>query len=387
MTELGPDVRVINGNYAAAEAVRLVDVDVIAAYPITPQTPIVEYLSEFIANGELDAEFIHVESEHSAISAVVGASATGVRVFTATASQGLALMHEVLFIASGLRLPIVMAVANRALSAPINIWCDHSDTVAQRDTCWIQLYCESNQEILDTIIQAYRIAEHEDVLLPVMVCFDGFTLSHTLEPVAIPDEERVREFVGEFEPVHCRLDPEEPMTIGPVGGPDCYMEFKKMQHEAMERAREVIGEVNREFSDAFGRSYGDGLVEEYNTEDADYIVIAMGSVCGTVKHVIDEERPDVGLVRVKAYRPFPGDRIAEIIQDREGVVTIDRTHSYGAMPPLWTDVKAHAPDVEVSSTIAGLGGRDVRPEDVLRAIKVAEEGRGTDEPVWINVNV
>ncbi|WP_457619429.1 pyruvate synthase subunit PorA [Methanopyrus sp.] len=381
------EIHVINGNYAVAEAVRMVDVDVIAAYPITPQTPIVEYLSEFVSNGELDAEFIHVESEHSAISAVIGASATGARVFTATASQGLALMHEILFIASGLRLPIVMANANRALSAPINIWCDHSDSMAQRDTSWIQLYCESNQEVFDTVVQAYRIAEHEDVLLPVMVCLDGFTLSHTLEPVEIPEEGKVRSFVGEYEPFHCYLDPEDPMTLGPVGGPDSYMEFKKMQHDAMKRAREVIGEVNKEFSDEFGRSYGDGLIEEYNTEDADYVVIAMGSVCGTVKHVIDEERPDVGLVRVKAYRPFPGDRIVEIIQDKEGVVTIDRAHSYGAMPPLWTDVKAHAPDVDVSSTIAGLGGRDIRPQDVLEIIKVAEEGRGTDEPVWINVKV
>ncbi|WP_088335104.1 pyruvate synthase subunit PorA [Methanopyrus sp. KOL6] len=381
------EVRVINGNYAVAEAVRMVDVDVIAAYPITPQTPIVEYLSEFVSDGELDAEFIHVESEHSAISAVLGASATGARVFTATASQGLALMHEILFIASGLRLPIVMAVTNRALSAPINIWCDHSDSVAQRDTSWIQLYCESNQEVFDTVVQAYRIAEHEDVLLPVMVCLDGFTLSHTLEPVELPEEEEVRSFVGEYEPFHCYLDPEDPMTLGPVGDPDSYMEFKKMQHDAMEKACEVIGEVNREFSDEFGRSYGDGLIEEYNTEDADYVVIAMGSVCGTIKHVIDEERPDVGLVRVKAYRPFPGDRIVEVIQDKEGVVTIDRAHSYGAMPPLWTDVKAHAPDIDVSSTIAGLGGRDIRPQDVLEIIKVAEEGKGMDEPVWINVKV
>ncbi|WP_148688376.1 MULTISPECIES: pyruvate synthase subunit PorA [unclassified Methanopyrus] len=381
------EVRVINGNYAVAEAVRMVDVDVIAAYPITPQTPIVEYLSEFVSDGELDAEFIHVESEHSAISAVLGASATGARVFTATASQGLALMHEILFIASGLRLPIVMAVTNRALSAPINIWCDHSDSVAQRDTSWIQLYCESNQEVFDTVVQAYRIAEHEDVLLPVMVCLDGFTLSHTLEPVELPEEEEVRSFVGGYEPFHCYLDPEDPMTLGPVGDPDSYMEFKKMQHDAMEKACEVIGEVNREFSDEFGRSYGDGLIEEYNTEDADYVVIAMGSVCGTIKHVIDEERPDVGLVRVKAYRPFPGDRIVEVIQDKEGVVTIDRAHSYGAMPPLWTDVKAHAPDIDVSSTIAGLGGRDIRPQDVLEIIKVAEEGKGMDEPVWINVKV
>ncbi|WP_456481758.1 pyruvate synthase subunit PorA [Methanopyrus sp.] len=381
------EVHVINGNYAAAEAVRMVDVDVIAAYPITPQTPIVEYLSEFVSNGELDAEFIHVESEHSAISAVIGASATGARVFTATASQGLALMHEILFIASGLRLPIVMANTNRALSAPINIWCDHSDSMAQRDTSWIQLYCESNQEVFDTVVQAYRIAEHEDVLLPVMVCLDGFTLSHTLEPVELPDEDEVRSFVGEYEPTHCYLDPEDPMTLGPVGGPDSYMEFKKMQHDAMERARKVIEEVNKEFSDEFGRSYGDGLIEEYNTEDADYVIIAMGSVCGTIKHVIDKERPDVGLVRVKAYRPFPGDRIAEVIQDKEGVVTIDRAHSYGAMPPLWTDVKAHTPDVDVSSTIAGLGGRDIRPQDVLEIIKVAEEGEGTDEPVWINVKV
>lgn len=236
-------------------------------------------------------------------------------------------------------------------------------------------------------MQAYRIAEHEDVLLPVMVCLDGFTLSHTLEPVELPEEEEVRSFVGKYEPTHCYLDPEDPMTLGPVGGPDSYMEFKKMQHDAMEKAREVIGEVNREFSDEFGRSYGDGLIEEYNTEDADYVVIAMGSVCGTVKHVIDEERPDVGLVRVKAYRPFPGDRIVEVIQDKEGVVTIDRAHSYGAMPPLWTDVKAHAPDVDVSSTIAGLGGRDIRPQDVLEIIKVAEEGKGMDEPVWINVKV
>ncbi len=381
------EVHIVNGNYSAAEAVKAVDVDVIAAYPITPQTPVVEYLSEFVANGELDAEFIHVESEHSAISAVIGASATGVRVFTATASQGLALMHEVLFIASGMRLPIVMTVANRALSAPINIWCDHSDTMAQRDTSWIQLYCESNQEIYDTVIQAYRIAENENVLLPVMVCYDGFTLSHTLEPVEFEPEEEVWEFVGDFEPIHCKLDPEEPMTLGPVGGPDSYMEFKKMQHEAMKGALKVIPEVNSEFEKTFGRSYGNGLIEAYNVDDANVIVIAIGSVCGTIKHVIDEHRSDVGLIKVKAFRPFPGDDIRRLIEGKDAVVTIDRAHSYGSMPPLWTDVKAHAPDVEVSSTIAGLGGRDIRVEDILEVIEVAEKGEGTDEPVWINVNV
>ncbi len=369
--------KIITGTSAAAEAARLCDVDVIAAYPITPQTTCVEKLAEFVANGELYAEYIKVESEHSAMSACIGASATGARAFTATASQGLALMHETLFQASGMRLPIVMMNANRALASPINIWNDQQDSISQRDTGWIQIYVEDNQETLDSIIQAYRIGEHEDVLLPVMVNLDGFVLTHTVEPVKIPDEKDVLDFVGIYEPKHAYLDPDRPITQGPVGVPEYYMEFKYEQEKAMERALKVIKEINEEFANKFGRKYGNGLVEEYNLENAETVIVAMGSVCGTIKEVIDklkEKGEEYGLLRIRTYRPFPIDDIKKSLKNCKNVCVLDKNITFGLNKgALFTDVVGYLKDKKVSNYIVGLGGRDIKPEDIVDIFKDGEK--------------
>ncbi|AEF96890.1 pyruvate synthase subunit PorA [Methanotorris igneus] len=381
-------VKVITGTSAAAEAAKLADVDVIAAYPITPQTTCVEKLAEFVANGELDAEFIKVESEHSAMSACIGASATGARTFTATASQGLALMHEMLFIAAGMRLPIVMMNANRALSAPINIWNDQQDSISQRDTGWIQFYVEDNQETLDTILQAYRIGEHEDVLLPVMVNLDGFILTHTVEPVTIPSEENAKAFVGVYEPKHAYLDPDRPITQGCVGVPECYMETRYAVEKAMENAKKVIKEIHDEFAEKFKRSYGNGLIEEYNMENADTVIVAMGSVCGTIKEVIDrlkEKGKEVGLLRVRCYRPFPAEDIAKALKDAENIAVLDKNISLGINKgALYLDLASTVRDKKVVNYIVGLGGRDIRIEDIEKIIshvEVAKDG----ETAWIGL--
>jgi len=277
--------KLIEGSHAIAEAVRLCDPKVIAAYPITPQTHIVEKLSEMVANGELDSEYIRVESEHSAMAACIGAQATGVRTYTASCSQGLALMWELLHIASGMRLPIVMNVVNRTLSAPLGIWNDWSDSIGCRDTGWIQLYCQNAQEALDTLIQAYKITENKEVLLPAMVCIDGFYISHTYEPVDIP--ESVKNFLGNYKP-ESFLDTKKPMTLGAYATPDYFQEFKQQQQIAIENSKEMIKKTNKEFADKFQRSYGNGLIEMTNPE-ADYIIITMGSIAGTIKHIIEKK--------------------------------------------------------------------------------------------------
>ncbi len=382
------EVKVITGTSAAAEAAKLADVDVIAAYPITPQTTCVEKLAEFVANGELDAEYIKVESEHSAMSACIGAAATGARTFTATASQGLALMHEMLFIASGMRLPIVMMVANRALSAPINIWNDQQDSISQRDTGWIQIYVEDNQETLDSIIQAYKIAENEDVLLPVMVCLDGFILTHTVEPVTIPKAERVRDFLGVYEPKHAYLDPDRPITQGPVGVPDCYMETRKQVEEAMERAKKVIKEVNEEFAERFKRKYGNGLVEAYNLDKADTVLVAMGSVCGTIKYVIDElkkEGKEVGLLRIRTFRPFPKEDIKEFLKDANNIAVLDKNISLGFNKgALGIEMASILKNKKVCNYIVGLGGRDITIDNIKSIINHVEKAED-DETVWVGL--
>ncbi len=376
--------KVIETSMGVAIAARLCEPAVIPMYPITPQTHIVERLADFINDGDMNCEMIHVESEHAAISAALGASAAGSRVFSATASQGLALMHEVLHIVSGMRLPVVMAVANRALSAPINIWNDHQDSISARDTGWIQLYVESAQEALDTTIMAFKIAEDHKVLLPVMVCIDGFTLSHVYEPVDIPIQAQVRRFLPRLRPFYT-LDPKKPVTMGPVGFPNSFMEFKKQEQDAMERSKDIIKKTNRDFKKELGRGYGDGLIETYNMAGAKTAVVAMGTICSTARHVVDELRKKgikAGLIKIKSYRPFPTDELRRAVKDIKYLQVIDRDISLGYHGALVTDVRAALftnKKINVNGFIAGLGGRDVRPQDLEHIIKTKNS-----ESEWIN---
>lgn len=356
----------LSGNYAVAYAAKMADVDVIAAYPITPQTTIVEKLSEFVANGELEAEYINVESEHSALSACVGASLTGARVFTATSSQGLAYMHEVLFMASGLRTPIVMANVNRALSAPLNIWNDHSDAMAERDAGWIQLWTSSAQEAFDATLEAFKIAE--DVLLPVMVNLDGFILSHTYEPVVLPDENLVKEFIPS-KPMLNRVSPKFAYSIGVVGPPEIYYEMKYQVVDAIEKSRKKIEEVDMEFGDRFGRYYK--FVDGYMMDDAEYVLIAMGALTGTAKVVANglrKEGDKVGVVSIRCFRPFPKEEIVSLLENVKGVGVMDRAVTPGGPShPLFSEIATilyeETKRPVLQSFVAGLGGRDVSVED------------------------
>ncbi len=389
----------LNGDEAVAWAVKQCNVDVVAAYPITPQTIIVERFSEFVANGEVDTEFVPVESEHSALSACVGAAAAGARAFTATASQGLALMWEILYIASGLRLPIVMAIVNRALSAPINIHCDHSDTMGARDSGWIQLYVEDSQEAYDTVIQAFRIAEHPDVLLPVMVNLDGFFLSHTLQDVHILPDEVVKKFVGVREPIKVKvpylnnkevplmLDGETPITLGPLDLQDYYFEHKMPQIVAMENAKKVIKEVNEEFAEISGRKYGNGLTVPYALEDADVAIVLLGSAAGTVRYVARKLRENgykVGVLRIRAFRPFPIEDIIEKLRNVKVVCVMDRAVSFGAYGgPLFMEIRSAFYDIGekpiILNYIYGLGGRDLPPSTIknifMELLDIAKTGQ------------
>lgn len=370
---------------AVAEAVKLVDVDVISAYPITPQTHIVEKLAELIANGELDAEYINVESEHSALSACVGASAAGARTFTASNSQGLALMHEILYVASGCRLPIVLAIVNRALSAPINIWCDHQDSLGERDTGCIQVYVEDGQEAFDSTLQAFRVAEDLRVLVPFMVCLDGFILSHVIESVNLLDKEEIKSFIKpKMEPKY-RLDPDKPISMGVLGGPDTYYEFRRQQEEAMRNAKKVILEVDEEFNKLYGRRYG--LFDSYRIEDADVILLTMGSMTGTARVAVDELREKgkrVGILKVRVFRPFPYKEICDAVKGAKVLATVDRNVEPGAFGGvLFTELRSALYGYEekpyVVGFITGLGGRDVTVSNFMtmaeKALSVAETGK------------
>lgn len=382
---------VIDGNEAAAIAAKLARVKVVSAYPITPQTPVVEKIAEFIANGELDAEFIKVESEHSAMSACIGAAATGVRTFTATSSQGLMLMSEMLFAAAGMRLPIVMANANRALSAPLNIWCDHQDSMAVRDSGWIQFYCENNQEILDSIIQAFRIAE--EVMIPVMVSYEGFILSHTAEPVDIPEQAEVDEFLP-LQTYPYPLDPEKPVTLGAVGVPEYYMEIRSMLQEEMLSAKKTVVEVGRKFRRKFGRK--SEIVEGYRTKDADVVIVTLGSLAGSLREIVDRYRKRgtrVGMVKLRLFRPFPEKEILELLEGVKGVGVLEKNISLGSAGAVFLDLGAalaitRKPPV-LLDFICGLGGRDVTDLQIAMAIretaKVAKAGK-TKHPVrWLGL--
>jgi len=375
--------KLIETSDAVAQAAMLCRPLVIPMYPITPQTHIVEKLASLISDGNLDAEMIHTESEHSAMSAAIGASAAGVRVFTATASQGLALMHEVLFIASGMRFPIVMAVANRSLSAPINIWNDQQDSIAERDSGWIQFYVETAQEAMDTTIMAYKIAENKDVLLPVMICIDGFTLSHVFEPVDIPEQKAIDRFLPKYEPDD-KLDVKNPKSFGPIAFPDTFAGFRKMQDEAMGRSIDIIKNVNSEFKKAFSRSYGDGLVENYMIEDAEYAIVAMGSACGTARAVIDEMRKKgkkYGMIRIKCMRPFPREEIISAAKPLKGIAVLDRNIGLGAGGALFTEIKAILPEKNVNDIILGLGGKDITIEDIKKSFEIAEKENSSTQ--WL----
>jgi pyruvate ferredoxin oxidoreductase alpha subunit len=374
----------LNGDEAVAYAVKQSDVDVVAAYPITPQTIMVEKFSEYVANGEVQTEFVCTESEHSALTACLAASVTGARTFTASASAGLALMHEMLFVTSGCRAPVVMAIANRALSAPLNIHGDQSDSMAQRDSGWIQMYVENAQEAYDTIIQAFRIAENPRVLLPVIVGLDGFTLSHSLENVQALQDDVVEEFVGTRqlpqvtthtgEKAPFRLDPENPMTMGPIAFPNYYFEFKRQQDEAMKNALEVIQHMNSEYAAVTGRSYGDGLLDAYRLEDAEIAAVCLGSTAGTLKTIVDELRQEgvkAGLLRVRTFRPLPVEQIRSALENVKAVAVMDKSMSFGGnggavfheVRHTLYDAKAHP---YVVNYIYGLGGRDTSPQELRR---------------------
>ena len=374
----------LNGDEAVALAAKQSDIDVVAAYPITPQTIIVEKFSEYVANGEVNTEFVCTESEHSAMAACLAASATGARAFTASASAGLALMHEMLFVTSGCRAPVVMAVANRALSAPLNIHGDHSDAMAERDSGWIQIYAENAQEVYDSMFQAFRIGEHLDVQLPVMVGLDGFTLSHTLENVETLSDDVVKSFVGtrqlpnvlthEGKSVPYKLDPSNPMTMGPVALPNYYFEFKRQQEEAMKNALKVIQRIHKEYAELSGRSYGDGLLDPYRLEDAEITIVCIGSTAGTVKTVVDELRAQgvkAGLLRIRTFRPFPAEEIIKALANVKAVAVMDKSMSFGGNGgAVFPEVRHALYDMQthpyVVNYIYGLGGRDTSPSQMRK---------------------
>ena len=387
----------MNGDEAVAFAVKQCDVDVVAAYPITPQTIIVEKFSEYVANGEVQTEFVCTESEHSAMTACIAASATGARTFTASASAGLALMHEMLFVASGSRTPIVMAVANRALSSPLNIHGDHSDTMAERDSGWIQIYVENAQEAYDSTIQAFRIAEDLGVSLPVIVGLDGFIVSHTLENVNILTEDVVKKFVGERKfplvtthegkTVPFKLDPENPMTMGPNVAPAFYFEFKRQQEEAMQNALAKIKEINCEYEKISCRSYGNGLIDAYKLDDAEIAIVVVGSTAGTLKVIVDQLRSEgikAGVLRLRTFRPFPAEDIKNALKNVRVIAVMDKSMGPGAIGgTVYSEVRNVLYDLKqrpmVTSYIFGLGGRDSSPrdlrrifEDLMRAAKVGQ---------------
>jgi pyruvate ferredoxin oxidoreductase alpha subunit len=363
-------------------ACKLANVDVVAAYPITPQTHIVEDLAELVANGELDASFIPVESEHSAMSACLGAAAVGARTFTATAGQGLELMHEVVYVASSMQLPIVMAVANRALSAPISVWGDHSDVMAVRDTGWIQIFVENGQQTVDNILCAFRIGEDRRVLLPVMVHLDGFHLTHVVEPVSFPEQSEVDKFLPPNQ-YPLPLDPDRPVAMGSFGPPYIYPECKKAQEMNLRAAKEVILECWKDFGNLFGRYYSP--VECYQCEDAKVLLLTMGSFSETAMDAIDKMREKgrkVGLLRLRLWRPFPFEEIRQAVKGTEVLIVLDRALSFGAMGPVSSEIKSalynEVKKPKVVSFIGGLGGRDISLdgfEDIIdRGIEISQTG-------------
>lgn len=369
----------MNGNSAVAYAMKQINPDVVAAYPITPQTDCVERFAEYVSEGLVDTEFVTVESEHSAMSACVGAAAAGGRVMTATSANGLALMWEIVYIAASMRLPIVMMVANRALSGNINIHCDHSDTMGARDAGWIQLFSENAQEAYDNMIQAVKIAEDMNVRLPVMVTQDGFIISHAMERIETLEDEEVKNFIGPYQARYPLLDTEHPVTYGPLDLFDYYFEHKRSQIEAIENSPQIIEKVGEEFGKLSGRYYG--LVEEYKLDDAELAVVALGSTCGTAKDTVDalrEKGKKVGLLKIRCFRPFPKEAIIKALAPLKAVAVLDRSASFGAFGgPVFTEIRSALYDAEhkplIINFIYGLGGRDIFPADIEQAFLKVEE--------------
>lgn len=386
----------ITANDACAQAMRQIDPDVVPAYPITPQTPIMEEFSNYVADGAVNARLVRVESEHSAMSAAIGASAAGARVITATSSQGLAYMLETLYIASSFRLPIVMVNVNRTLSAPINIHCDHSDSMAARDTGWIQLFAENAQEAYDNTIQAFKIAEDMRVRLPVMILYDGFIVSHAVDRVELLEDQTVKEFVGDFKPVYTLLDPDNPITVGPFDSLNgYYFEFKRIQEEAMRRAKSVILKVGEEFKKISGRSYG--LFEAYKLEDSDFAIVILGSAAGTARVAIDTLRQQgikVGLLKLRVFRPFPSQEIASALSKAKAVAVLDRSMSIGALGgPLFLEIYSAFYNANshpsIVNYIYGLGGREIEPAHFFKVVSdledLIEEGKKAAEVKYLNL--
>ncbi|MDR0885341.1 MAG: pyruvate ferredoxin oxidoreductase [Clostridiales Family XIII bacterium] len=359
----------MSGNEAVSYAIRQIDPDVIAAFPITPSTEIPQYISKYKADGKISTEFVTVESEHSAMSACIGASASGVRAMTATSSAGMALMYELLYVAASDRLPVVMAAVNRALTGPININADHSDSMGARDSGWIQIYSENAQEAYDNMLMAHRIGEHPDVKLPVMICQDGFITSHAIENILLESDEFAKEFVGEYTPEKFLLNTKESLGVGPYGISPYYMEAKRGQEQAMENAREVIAQISKLYSDATGRLYD--FFEAYRMDDAEYAILIMGSASGTAKDAVDNLRAEgkkVGLIKLRVFRPFPFDKIAQALSKVKGLAIMDRSEGFSASGgPLGAEVRSalygRVDGIKTINYIYGLGGRDMRVRD------------------------
>ena len=377
----------LTGNDAAAYALKQINPDVVAAYPITPQTELMHKFAAYVADGDVVTEFVPVESEHSAMSAVVGASLAGARACTATSANGLALMWEILYIAASCRCPIVMPVVNRALSGPINIHCDHSDTMGARDCGWVQLYSENCQEAYDNTIQAVRIAEHPDVRLPVMACLDGFILSHTLEALEVSDDEAVCEFLGTYRPKDSLLDVDNPQTFGAFALQNYYFEFKKQQVDAMANVLAVVEQVGRQYAELTGRSYG--LLDPFLCDDAEVILMGLGSTMGTAKQAAEDLRAQEGLkcgvLKVRCFRPFPAEQLRQALSGAAVVGVMDRAISFGLGGPLFHEVRSalYGDQKPVMDFIYGLGGRDLSLDDAKDAFRTLAEARqkGQAEPL------
>lgn len=360
----------LSGNEAVATAMKQINPDVVAAFPITPSTEIPQYFSTFVSNGTVDTEFVAVESEHSAMSACIGAEAAGARAMTATSANGLSLMWEMIYIASSLRLPIVMSLVNRAVSGPLNIHNDHSDAMGVRDSGWIMLFSENNQEAYDNLIMAHRIAENKDVLLPLMVCQDGFITSHSIENIELIEDEKVKEFVGKYKPEHYLLNAKEPMAIGPLDLQAYLFEHKYQQAEAMKKAKDVILNVSKDFEELTGRKYS--FFEEYRLDDAEFAIVCMNSTAGTVKAVVDELRAKgikVGLLKIRVFRPFPADEVANALGHLKAVAILDKADSLNAIGgALFEDVTSsmyvNGKNVPAINYIYGIGGRDTTTKDI-----------------------
>jgi len=378
-------IEAMTGNNVVAEAMRQINPDVFAAYPITPQTELAEEFSEFVADGLVDTEYVPVESEHSSMSACIGASLAGARAMTGTASAGFALMWEMLPIAAGNRTPVVMTVVNRAFNAPLNIHCSHDDSMGGRDTGWIQLYSETAQETYDNLIQAIRIAEDERVRLPAMVCMDGFIISHAVDRVELLEDEEVRKFVGEFKAINPLLDVEHPVTYGAIALPDYYTEHKRQHSEALRNSPKVILEVAEEYARISGRKYW--FFEKYKLDDAEIAIVILNSAAGVSKAVVDEFRAKgvkAGLLKIRVLRPFPADEIADALKDIKAVAVLERTDSYGGMGgPIFAEIRSSLLDLDTRpltlNYIYGLGGRDVPLADIRKVYEklmdVAKKGK------------